>query len=367
MIKNRFPLLAAALAALLISTSVASAAKWRTSTFAGTGVAGHSGDGGPATQAQLNNPFGVLRGPDGLIYFCEYDGHVIRKVDDKGVITTIVGTSAKGYTGDGGPATKATLNKPHEIRFDGAGDLFFTDMANQAIRKVNMKTGIITTVAGTGEAGFSGDDGQATKAKLKQPHSLAFGPNGHLFICDIGNHRIRRVHKKTGVIQTIAGNGKRERTPDGGKFKDAPLNGPRTIDFDKKGNLWLALREGNQVFRLDMKRGTIHHIAGTGKKGFTGNGGPAKKATLSGPKGIAIAPNGDVYLCDTESNTIRMIDASTGKIELVCGAGEQGDGPDGDSLKCKMGRPHGVFIDHDGSVFIGDSTAHRVRILRRAD
>ena len=116
-----------------------------------------------------------------------------------------------------------------------------------------------------------------------------------------------------------------------------------------------------------MKRGTIHHIAGTGKKGFTGNGGPAKKATLSGPKGIAIAPNGDVYLCDTESNTIRMIDASTGKIELVCGAGEQGDGPDGDSLKCKMGRPHGVFIDHDGSVFIGDSTAHRVRILRRAD
>ena len=192
MIKNRFPLLAAALAALLISTSVASAAKWRTSTFAGTGVAGHSGDGGPATQAQLNNPFGVLRGPDGLIYFCEYDGHVIRKVDDKGVITTIVGTSAKGYTGDGGPATKATLNKPHEIRFDGAGDLFFTDMANQAIRKVNMKTGIITTVAGTGEAGFSGDGGQATKAKLKQPHSLAFGPNGHLFICDIGNHRIRQ-------------------------------------------------------------------------------------------------------------------------------------------------------------------------------
>lgn len=351
----------------MLTTSMAFAAQWRTFTFAGTGVAGHSGDGGPATQAQLNNPFGVLRGPDGLIYFCEYDGHVIRRVDAKGIITTIAGTSANGYTGDGGPATKATLNKPHEIRFDRNGDLFFTDMANHVIRKVDMKTGLISTVAGTGEAGFSGDGGPATKAKLKQPHSLAFGPEGRLYICDIGNHRIRRVDQKTGVIQTIAGNGKREATPDGGKFKGAPLNGPRTIDFDTKGNMWLALREGNQVFRLDMKDGTIHHVAGTGKKGFTGNGGPAKEATLSGPKGIAIAPNGDIYLCDTESHSIRVIEAATGKLELFCGTGKQGDGPDGDPLQCKMGRPHGVFVDHDGSIFIGDSLAHRVRVARRVD
>lgn len=353
--------------ALIALSSSASAAQWRTSTIAGTGVAGHSGDGGPATRAQINNPFGVLRGPDGLIYFCEYDGHVIRRVDANGVITTVAGTSAKGYTGDGGLATNATLNKPHELRFDANGDIYFTDMANHAIRKVDMKSGVISTVAGTGEAGFSGDGGPATEAKLKQPHSLAFGPKGHLYICDIGNHRIRRVNKQTGVITTFAGNGKRERTPDGGKFKGAPLNGPRTIDFDKKGAMWLALREGNQVFRLDMKRGTIHHIAGTGKKGFTGNGGPAKQATLSGPKGIAIAPNGDVYLCDTESDTIRVIDASTGKLELFCGTGKRGDGPDGDPLKCKMGRPHGVWIDPDGSVFIGDSLAHRVRVIRRVD
>ncbi len=315
----------------------------------------------------VNNPFGVLRGPDDLIYFCEYDGQVIRRIDSKGNITTIAGTGKVGYTGDGGPASKATMNKPHEIRFDAKGDLYFTDMANHVIRKVNMKSGVISTVAGTGKPGFSGDGGPATKAALKQPHSLAFGPDGHLYICDIGNHRIRRVHKDTGVIETIAGNGQRSKTPDGARFKGAPLNGPRTIDFDKKGNLWLALREGNQVFRLDMKRGTIHHIAGTGKKGFTGNGGPAKNATLSGPKGIAIAPNGDVYLCDTESHTIRMIDARTGRMELVCGTGQKGDGPDGDASRCRMGRPHGVFVDRDGSLLVGDSVAHRVRVLRRVD
>jgi len=348
-----------------VATLSTAAETWRTHTIAGTGVPGYSGDGGPASKAKIDNPFGVVRGPDGFIYFCEYDGQVIRKIDSKAMITTIAGTGGTGYTGDGGPATRATMNKPHEIRFDSKGDLYFTDMANHVIRKVDMKSGLISTVAGTGKAGFSGDGGPATKAQLKQPHSLAFGPDGHLYICDIGNHRIRRVSQKTGVIQTIAGNGKRAKTPDGGKFKGAPLNGPRTIDFDKQGNMWLALREGNQVWRLDMKAGTIHHIAGTGKKGFTGNGGPAKKATLSGPKGIAIAPNGDVYLCDTESHSIRMVDVSTGNLELVCGTGQKGDGPDGDPLKCKMGRPHGVWIDPDGTVFIGDSLAHRVRQMRR--
>ena len=352
---------------LLVFSLSASAAKWRTETIAGTGVAGYSGDGGPATKAQINNPFGVVRGPDGLIYFCEYDGQVIRRIDAKGVITTIVGTGKTGYTGDDGPATKATMNKPHEIRFDLNGDLYFTDMANHVIRRVDMKSGVISTVAGTGKAGFSGDGGPATKADLKQPHSLAFGPEGHLYICDIGNHRIRRVHKKTGAITTFAGNGKRARTPDGGKFKGAPLNGPRTIDFAKNGDMWLALREGNQVWRLDMKRGTIHHIAGTGKKGFTGNGGRAKNATLSGPKGIAIAPNGDVYLCDTESHSIRVVEVSTGRLKLFCGNGKKGDGPDGDPLNCKMGRPHGVWVDPDGTVFIGDSLAHRVRRITRID
>jgi sugar lactone lactonase YvrE len=129
--------------------------------------------------------------------------------------------------------------------------------------------------------------------------------------------------------------------------------------------MWLALREGNAVYKLNMKAGTIHHIAGTGEKGFTGNGGAAKDATLSGPKGISIAPDGNVYLADTESHSIRMIDLRKGTVELVAGTGERGDGPEGDPLQCKLARPHGVFVDRDGALYIGDSETHRLRVVRR--
>ncbi len=332
------------------------------STVAGTGEAG-SNDG-PALEARLNNPFGVVRGPDGHFWFCEYGGHTVRRIDPGGNVVTMVGNGVAGYLGDGGPALEASLNKPHEIRFDHEGRLCIADMENHAVRRVDLKSGIVTTIAGTGVAGFSGDGGPATVARLNQPHSIQFGPDGRLFICDIGNQRIRVVDMETGLIATFAGNGERGLTPDGLPFADVPLNGPRTLDFDRRGNLWLALREGNQVFVLDLGAGTIHHVAGNGQKGFTGNGGPAKHAMLSGPKGIAIAPNGDVYLADTESHSIRMIDLKTGNLELIAGTGARGDGPEDGPRNCGLARPHGVFVDADGSVFIGDSENHRIRVVR---
>jgi hypothetical protein len=341
------------------------AADWTISSFAGNGQQGHSGDGGPATEAQIDNPFGVVRGPGGAIWFCEYTGQRIRRVAPDGTISTIAGTGKKGYSGDGGPALEATFNLPHELRFDAAGDLFIVDMTNHAVRKIDMKTRVITTIAGNGKPGYSGDGGPAKDAQFKQPHSIQFGPDGSLYVCDIGNHVIRRIDMKTGLISTFAGTGKPGPTPDRAPISGTSLNGPRSLDFDKEGNLWLCTREGNQVFKFDLKAGKIHHIAGTGKKGLTGNGGPAKKATLSGPKGIAIDAAGNVWLADCESHTVRMVDAKTGHIELIAGTGEKGDGPDGDPLKCKMARNHGVFCDADGSVFIGDSEAHRVRVLRR--
>ena len=137
------------------------------------------------------------------------------------------------------------------------------------------------------------------------------------------------------------------------------------MDFDPQGNLWLATREGNQVFKLDLKEGKIYHIAGTGKKGFTGHGGPAKEATLSGPKGIALDAEGNAWLADTESHSVRMVEAKTGKLLLMAGTGQKGDGPDGDPLKCAMARLHGIFVDKDGSVYIGDSEAHRVRVMKK--
>lgn len=341
------------------------AGDWTISTFAGTGVQGFSGDGGPATAAQIDNPFGLVRGPDGALWFCEYTGQRIRKVNPDGTIHTMAGNSKKGYSGDGGPALQASFNLPHEIRFDKDGNYFIADMTNHAIRRVDAKTGVITTFAGSGTPGYSGDGGPANQAQLKQPHSIQFGPDGSLYICDIGNHVIRKVDMKTGIISTFAGTGKSGPTPDGAPIAGTPLKGPRSLDVDKEGNLWLATREGNQVFKLDLKAGKIFHIAGTGKSGFTGHGGPAKEATLSGPKGIAIDAAGNVWLADCESHSIRMVNVKTGNIELIAGTGKKGNGTSSDPLQCEMARPHGVFVDADGSVFIGDSEAHRVRVLRK--
>ena len=331
--------------------------------IAGTGQRGFSGDGGQAKQAQLNNPYGLTRGPDGALYICDMDNHRIRKLTVDGLIATIAGTGQRGYAGDGGPALKADLNEPYEVRFDQSGNLFFVEMKNHLVRRVDAKTQTISTVAGTSKAGFSGDGGPAVKAEFNQPHSIQFDPHGDLFICDIGNHRVRRVDMKTGMITTFAGTGERKPTPDGANLDGAPLNGPRAIDFDKAGDLWLALREGNAIYKIEMKAGTIHHVAGTGQKGFTGNGGPAKEATLSGPKGISIAPSGNVYFADTESHSIRMIDVKKNTVELVTGTGEKGDGPDGDPPGCKYSRPHGVFVDTDRTLYISDSESHRVRAM----
>jgi streptogramin lyase len=346
------------------SPSARSTSNWVIETFAGTGEKGFLGDGGPAVNAQLDNPFGVIRGPDGALWFCEYSGQRIRRVDRNGIIRTVAGNGKSGYSGDGGPALEATFQLPHEIRFDSRGDLYVVDMGNHAVRCVDLKTGTISTIAGTGKPGYSGDGGPAAQAQLDKPHSIQFGPDGSLYICDIGNHVIRRIDMQTKQISTFAGTGKPGPTPDAAPIAGTPLKGPRSLDFDASGNLWLATREGNQVFKIDMRSKTIHHIAGTGKSGFQGNGGPAIQAELKGPKGIALDAHGNVWLADTESHSVRMIEAKTGKLVLMAGTGEKGDGPDGDPLQCKLARLHGIYVDADGSVFIGDSEAHRIRVLK---
>ena len=335
-----------------------------TRTVAGNGVKGFSGDGGPATAAQINNPFGVVRGPDGDLWFCEYGGQRIRVLGRDGRIRTVAGNGQTGYAGDGGPAIAASFNQPHELRFDRAGNLFIVDMQNHAVRRIDARTQVITTLAGNGRPGYSGDGGPAHQAQLAQPHSIQFDPAGDLFICDIRNHVIRRIDMKTGVISTFAGTGQAGDTPHGAPLRGTPLRGPRSLDFDRDGNLWLATREGNQVFKLDRQAGRILHMAGTGKKGFTGDGGDPRLATLNGPKGIALDPlNNDVYLVDTENHAIRRINQRLNRMEVVVGNGQRADGPDGDPLHCALNRPHGIWVDPDGTIFIGDSENHRVRSL----
>ena len=326
------------------------------STLIGTGEAGYA-------REQVANPYGVVIGPDGAVYFCDLDNQRIRRLDQRtGETTTVAGNGEAAYAGDGGPATAAALNMPHEIQFDQDGHLFIVERDNHVVRRVDAVTGIISTVAGTGTGGFSGDGGAATGAELFRPHSIVFAPDGGLLICDIGNHRIRRVDPETGVITTFAGTGEREPTPDGAPLRGTPLNGPRAMALDPDGDLYLALREGNAIYRLDLAAETIHHVAGTGEQGYTGDGGQAVTATLAGPKGLAYGA-GELYVADTENHVIRKITVATGVISTVLGTGERGDGPEPDPLRCKLNRPHGIWVDDQLGLLVGDSEAHRIRIL----
>lgn len=298
----------------------------------------------------VNNPFGLRKGPDGDLYICEIGNHRISKLNlQTHALITVIGG----------------LKEPYDLRFDARGTLYFVDMPAHQVLSLDAITGKAKVVAGTGSAGFSGDDGPAVEAELKQPHSIAFDRAGRLLICDIGNHRIRMVDLGSGKISTFAGTGEAGATKDGAKREGTPLNGPRAMDFGQDGALYLVLREGNRVYRLDAKTDTYRHIAGTGEKGYEGDGGDARLAKLSGPKAISCAADGAIYIADTESHTIRKISAA-GAIETVAGTGKRGDGPTGDPRQCGLARPHGVFSGGafgytSGAVFIADSEANQIR------
>jgi sugar lactone lactonase YvrE len=352
---NRRDLFKAALLTLLPRPAMAAPT---VSTLIGTGAAGFS-------DSQVSNPYGVIIGRDRGLYFCDLDNQRIRRFDLKTRATrTIAGDGQRAYNGDGGPATSGSLNMPHEVVFDARNHMYMAERDNHVVRKVDGATGIISTLAGTGSAGFSGDGGPASKAQLRQPHSIAIGPDGRLLICDIGNHRIRAVDLSTGIIDTIGGTGERLPTPDGAPLTGTPLNGPRTMVIDRDGTIYLALREGNQLYRIAPKTRTLHHLAGTGEQGWSGDGGPARTAKLAGPKGLALAGR-SLYVADTESHIIRRVNLDTGIITTVLGTGVRGDGPETDPLQCKLSRPHGVFADTDGTLYVTDSEAHRIRVLRQ--
>ncbi len=332
-------------------------ARTNVSTLLGTGEAGCS-------EQQINNPFGVVIGPDAALYFCDLGNQRIRRFDPatRGV-TVVAGSGNKGYSGDGGPATAAELNMPHEIQFDAHGHLYIAERDSHVIRKVDAGTGVISTFAGTGTAGYSGDGGPAAAAQLQQPHSIAVDPQQRfLLICDIGNHRIRRVEFATAIIDTFGGTGERQPAPDRASVEGTPLNGPRTMVFDAAGNLYLALREGNAIYRIDAGSQTLHRLAGTGEKGYRGDGGPARAAALAGPKGLAWH-GGSLFVADTENHVIREIDLEEGTIRTALGTGGKGDGPEPDPLRCELARPHGLFADARGVLYVADSEAHRIRTL----
>jgi sugar lactone lactonase YvrE len=279
---------------------------------------GYSGDGGPATSAQLNNPSAVAVDKAGNLYIADTDNNVIRKVSTTGIISTVAGHGVpgtgllgygiSGYTGDGGPATHATLNSPTGVTVDKAGNLYIADTGNNVIRKVDHITGVITTAAGNGRASFSGDRGRATRASLRNPDSVTITSAGTLYIADTGNYRVRKVTAR-GTITTVAGNGAWVfvgRGGDGAPARNAVLSVPQGVAVDRAGNLYIS-DGGNSRVRKVNTAGTISTLAGNGRTGFGGDGGPATRAKLNGPAGVALDDAGNLYLADTGNQRVREI------------------------------------------------------------
>ena len=331
-------------------------------TVVGAGQKQNNGDQGRFDKVNIGQTFGVEIGPDGGLYICEVENHRVWRLDLQSREAKVVaGNGAKGFSGDGGAATQATMNEPYEVRFDAAGNMFVVEMRNHLVRRIDAKDGKISTVVGTGEAGFGGDGGPALKAQLNRPHSIAIHGQ-HLFIADIGNHRIRRVDLRSGTIETIAGNGERL-LPQRGMALGKPMVGPRALCV-ADDTLWIALREGHSVWKLDLGDGMLDHIAGSGKKGYTGDGGSAKSATFNGPKGIAVGKSGLVFVVDTENQVIRQIDPKADRIVTVAGNGKRGFGGDGgNATDAALDRPHGICVGTSGTIFIGDTNNHRVRAV----
>jgi sugar lactone lactonase YvrE len=336
-------------------------------TVAGNGRAGDLPEGeDQALSVPIDLPFGVEVGPDGGLYIASIGQHRVLRLDSKSrKLSSVAGNGTKGYSGDSGQARQAQLNEPYEIRFDKNHHLYFVEMQNHLIRRVDTRTGIISTVAGTGQPGFAGDDGPAINARFRQPHSIAVDSQGDLYVADIGNHRIRRIDAKTGAISTVSGTGKPELPPDGSQAQGRSILGPRAL-FITGRTLWVALREGNSVWRLDLDSGVIHHVAGTGNPGYSGDGGSARAATFNGPKGIAATASGLVYVVDSENQAIRMIDTAADRIYTIAGGGPQSRGFAGENVlatEAKLDRPHGVCLAPEGGLYLGDTKNHRVRWL----
>jgi len=324
--------------------------------YAGLGL--YSGDGGPATAATLNQPYGVATDAAGDLFIADTFNNVVREVKPGGAITTVAGTSGFGPTGDGGPATAATLITPYGVAVDAAGDIFIADFGNNAVREVK-PGGVITTVAGSGTPGRSGDGGPATTAMLRNPHGVAVDGSGDLFIADSGNDVVREV-KPGGIITTVAGNGSYGLTGDGGPAIAATLQYPTGLALDAAGDLFIA-DSINNVVREVKPGGIITTVAGIGLNNETGDGGPATAATLSQPNGVAVDGAGDLFIADTTTGVVREVKPG-GVISTAAGSHHAGDG--GPATAASLDQPGGVAADAAGDLFIADTRDDAIREVR---
>ena len=331
-------------------------------TLAGTGQQGRAGDGGPAAQASLNYSGDVAVDAAGYVYVADSENNRIRRIAPDGTIETIAGTGARGYGGDGGPAIEAVLRAPQAVAVDSSGHVYISDSFNHRVRRISPE-GTIETIAGTGESTDAGDGGLATEAPVNGPRGLAVDAAGYLYV--VTGNGIRRIGPD-GIIETVAGTGRSGFAGDGGPATAAQFRRPRAVAVDASGYLYVADQENHRIRRI-APSGTVTTLAGTGEAGYGGDGGPAVEAQLNRPTGVAVDASGHVYVADLFNNRIRRI-APDGTISTIAGSGMQGYGGDGSAATlARLDRPAGVAVDAAGRVYIADTHNHRIRVVGPTD
>ncbi len=328
-------------------------------TIAGNGTVGYNGDNITATSAELNRPYCIALDDSGNVYTGEFYGFRIRKINAKtNIITTIAGTGMAGYNGDGISAFSAEIGNPSGIAIDSLNNIYFTDVSNNRIRKIGFN-GIISTIGGNGTQGFSGDNGPATSAEIYQPHFIAVDKIGNVYFTDSDNQRVRKI-STTGIITTIAGTGSIGYTGDNGPATAAELNFPTGICVDKQQNIYITDENNNCVRKITAATGIISTIAGNGTNGFSGDNGPAIAAELNSPWGLCMDVSGNVYISDNVNFRVRMINTS-GIISTIAGNGTSGFSGDGGlatSAELALGD---VSVDHLGNIYVADGDNARIR------
>jgi sugar lactone lactonase YvrE len=342
------------------------------STVAGTGNYGNFGDSGAAISASLGYPGSVAVDAAGNLYIADYGNSAIRRVDaTTQTITTVAGNGDNNYSGDNGPAIQASLNSPWWVSIDGAGNLYIADSSNNVIRKVDAVTQTITTVAGNGTGACGGDGGLATSAQLNNPQAVVVDASGNIYIADADNNRVRKVDAATQTITTVAGNGTNGYSGDGGPAASAGIGGLWTIALDGAGNLYIVDGSDSVIRKVDASTQKITTVAGNGTSGYGGDGGPATGAELNTPSAVAVDAAGNIYIADYSNNLIRKVDAATQTIFSVAGSGSCqsstdlcGDG--GAALEGDFNGPSGVTLDGAGNLYIADGGNNRIRKVSAA-
>ena len=327
-----------------------------TTVVAGTGVEGFSGDGGPASSAQLNAPSAVALDAAGNLYIADTSNNRIRKIDAKsGVISTIAGTGGFGGSGDTGPAVAAQLNQPGGVALDAAGNVYIADSGNNTIRRIDAGTAVITTIAGDGVGLYGGDNGPAAAAEINNPQHVAVDGAGNVYVLDFGNARVRKIAAATGIITTVAGNGTVGFRGDGGLATNAFLNSPNDMAVDAAGNIFLADTDSNRIRKVTASSGNIATIAGNGSVSYGGDGGPATGAQLNFPGQTTLDSAGNIYVVDNNNYRVRRIAATTGVMTNFAGTGVQGFGGDGGpATSARLDELGGIVADAAGNIYIAD-------------